>query len=124
MAKKPSRRTQASKADDAHQVGLTASGAVKNQRFLENRPHVSREPAVIVNMNSKTSLPFAPGSALHGNTQSVALAVAALRKARGKLNPDDVAAGTREFEALELDFLRDMIDFLSVDPNEHCWFDD
>ncbi|WP_244828178.1 hypothetical protein [Caballeronia sp. TF1N1] len=61
---------------------------------------------------------------MHGNTQSVALAVAALRKARGKLNPDDVAAGTREFEALELDFLRDMIDFLSVDPNEHCWFDD
>ena len=44
-------------------------------------------------MNDKKLLQIIPGSALHAESQSVGLTVAALPKAQGKPNPNDFLVG-------------------------------
>jgi hypothetical protein len=75
-------------------------------------------------MNDKNSLQIIPGSALHGESQSVGLTVAALRKAQGKRNPNDFPVGSPEFEVLEVEFLQDVLAFLGDDPNRPDIFDE
>jgi hypothetical protein len=74
-------------------------------------------------MNAKAPIPFAPGSALHAESRSIGLTVAAMRKAQGKHNPNDFPIGSPEFEALEMEFLEDVLRFMGADPDEHCRFD-
>jgi hypothetical protein len=45
-------------------------------------------------------------------TQSLGDAVAALRKLLGKHNPDDFPEDSPAFEALQLDFVRDVLKYL------------
>lgn len=47
-----------------------------------------------------------------------------MRKAQGKHNPNDFPVGSPGFEALEMEFLEDVLRFMGADdPNEHSWFD-
>jgi hypothetical protein len=75
-------------------------------------------------MNDKKPLQIIPGSALHAESQSVGLTVAALRKAQGKPNPNDFPVGSPEFEKFEAEFLQDVLAFLGDDPNEPDMFDE
>jgi hypothetical protein len=50
--------------------------------------------------------------------QAVETAVRAIRKASGKLNPEDCTLGTFEYEAVTLEFIDDCIRSLGGDPDD------
>ena len=49
--------------------------------------------------------------------QAIEGCVRAIRKARGKLNPEDCTPGTIEYEAVTMDFIDDCIRSLGGDPD-------
>jgi hypothetical protein len=100
----------------------SARGAVR--AFFYAFPQVSIRPPISAGMNDKKPLQIILGSALHAESQSVGLAVAALRKAQGKPNMNDFPVGSPEFEKFEAEFLQDVLAFLGDDPNEADMFDE
>jgi hypothetical protein len=49
--------------------------------------------------------------------QAIEGSVRAIRKARGKLNPEDCVPGSIEYEAVTMDFIDDCIRSLGGDPD-------
>jgi hypothetical protein len=61
--------------------------------------------------------PTPPDDPMWNVAQAIEGAVRAIRKARGKLNPDDCTPGTIEYEAVTMEFIDDCIRSLGGDPD-------
>ena len=59
-----------------------------------------------------------PSDPLFNEVMAVTSTVRALRRARGKLNPEDVAFGAPEWDAIAADFTRDVYRAMGGDPGE------
>ena len=58
-----------------------------------------------------------PDDPMWNVAQAIEGTVRAIRKARGKLNPDDCTPGTLEYEAVTMEFIDDCIRSLGGDPD-------
>jgi hypothetical protein len=69
-------------------------------------------------MENKKPFEIIPGSALHMEAQSLSLSVAAIRKARGKKNPDDVPVDSPEWHQVCQEFANDVLIVLGCDSED------
>jgi len=58
-----------------------------------------------------------PDDPMWNVAQAIEGTVRAIRKARGKLNPEDCTLGTLEYEAVTMEFIDDCIRSLGGDPD-------
>jgi len=58
-----------------------------------------------------------PNDPLFNEVAAVTSTVRALRRAQGKLNPEDVAFGSPEWDAIAADFTRDVYRAMGGDPD-------
>jgi hypothetical protein len=68
-------------------------------------------------MNENERHKLAPDDPMWAVAQAVEGSVRAIRRARGKLNPEDCTPGTVEYEAVTMEFLDDCIRSLGGDPD-------
>lgn len=59
-----------------------------------------------------------PSDPLFNEVVAVTSTVRALRRAQGKLNPEDVAFGSLEWDAIGAEFVRDVYRAMGGDPDE------
>ncbi|OXC78643.1 hypothetical protein [Caballeronia sordidicola] len=69
-------------------------------------------------MKNQKPLEIILGSAVDMEAQSLCLAVAAIRKARGKKNPDDFPVDTPEWHQVCEEFVNDVLVALGEDPSD------
>jgi hypothetical protein len=69
-------------------------------------------------MENKKPFEIIPGSALHMEAQSLSLSVAAIRKAQGKKNPEDVPVDSPEWHQVCQEFANDVLIVLGCDPED------
>ncbi|MEY2440394.1 MAG: hypothetical protein QOI34_1779 [Verrucomicrobiota bacterium] len=69
-------------------------------------------------MENKKPFEIIPGSPLHLEAQSLSLSVAAIRKAQGKKNPEDVPADSPEWHQVCQEFANDVLIVLGCDPED------
>ena len=59
-----------------------------------------------------------PGHPLYQQMTVLTATVRTLRRAQGKLNPEDVAFGSPEWDAVGAEFMRDVYKAMGGDPDE------
>jgi hypothetical protein len=69
-------------------------------------------------MKNKKPLQIIPGAPVDMEAQSLGLAVAAIREAKGKKNPDDFTVDTPEWHRVCEEFVKDVLVALGGDPND------
>jgi len=69
-------------------------------------------------MENKNPLGITPDSFLQLEAQSLGLSVAAIRKARGKKNPDDMPVDSPAWHQVCEEFVKDVLVALGGDPND------
>jgi len=62
--------------------------------------------------------PIGPGHPLYQQMMVLTATVRTLRRAQGKLNPEDVAFGSPEWDTVGAEFMRDVYKAMGGDPHE------
>ncbi|CAE6775973.1 hypothetical protein R69927_04120 [Paraburkholderia domus] len=70
-------------------------------------------------MEDDPYVPFGPGHPEYLQARALALSVAAIRKGRGKKNPDDYPIGSAGWAEVDEDFARDVLRALGGHPDNH-----
>jgi hypothetical protein len=74
--------------------------------------------AEINEMDNLNDIPFGPGHPRWSEALALENSVRAVRRARGKKNPEDCLRGSPEWQDIEEDFLRDLLRAMDGDPDD------
>ena len=79
---------------------------------------VACAPADIPSMENANDTPFGPGHPRYDEAQALENTIRVVRKAQGKMNPEDFAYGSAEWHAADEDYMRDLLRALGGDPDD------
>ncbi|CAG4919313.1 hypothetical protein [Paraburkholderia saeva] len=69
-------------------------------------------------MENEKDIPLGPEHPRYDEAQALENMVRVVRKAQGKKNPEDCSYGSLEWQAVEEDYLEDLLRALGGDPGE------